>query len=173
MARAGRRFARGGSRPNRGWSGQITTGFAAVATGTKVLISGLTPANDGIDLTILRTVGVLSISSDQSGSAEQQIGAFGIMLVRDQAFAAGAASIPSPVTNLSDDDWFVYQPFCQQSEVAITSPSSVQYHFDSKAKRIVPGTGVTIAMMIANASSIHVLEFALAFRMLVQVRGTR
>ena len=172
MARQSRqRFNRGGARPNRGWSVSMASTFSTLAVSSKVLVVGFVPAT-AIDLTVLRTVGVLAIASDQSAATEEQIGAFGMIMVSDTAFAAGAASIPSPVADAENDGWFVFQAFNQASERSLGSRSSVEYHFDSKAKRIVPSTGVTIAVMIANASASHAAEFSLSLRVLTQVRGT-
>ena len=173
MARSRQRFNRGGgSRPNRGWSVSMASTYSTLAVSSKVFIIGFVPAT-AIDLTVLCTVGVLSISSDQAAAEEEQVGAFGMILVSDTAFGAGAASIPSPVADADNDGWFVFQAFNQKGNTAITSPSSKEYMFDSKAKRIISSEGVTIAVMIANASASHVVTFALSLRILTQVRGTR
>ena len=73
-----------------------------------MLFATLVPTNPGLDITVLRTVGILSISSDQSGAAEQQIGAFGMICVSDSAVAIGVTAMPDPVVDADDDGWFVY-----------------------------------------------------------------
>ena len=54
---------------------------------------------------------MIMVGSDQVAVVEQQIGALGFIVVSDLAIAAGAASIPSPGFNGSDDGWFVWQAF--------------------------------------------------------------
>ena len=166
-------MARSGPRPNRGWSVSIDCAYTVLAVDTLVLTGLLVPANEGIDNTIIRTVGILSVQSDQAVAIEDQMGAMGLILVTDSAAAIGATAMPDPVVDADDDGWFVYQAFAQQSGGAQTGHNSVEYHFDSKAKRIVPGTGVNVAVLVKNCHASFGLEFALSFRILTQVRGTR
>ena len=128
-------------------------------------------SNPGIDETILRVVGGLWITSDQTGAAEEQVGACGMIVVSDRAITTGITAIPDPVTEIGDDGWFLYVPFAQSSARALTGLMGYWYPFDSKAKRIITD-GFSVAVVIANASSVHVLQFALSFRFLTQVRGT-
>ncbi len=165
-------FPRSGARPNRNWSTTSATSYTSVGTSAKVLIGGFTPTA-AVDLTILRTVGIISVGSDQAVAVEDQVGAFGMITVSDDAFAAGAASIPGPVTDAGNDGWFMYQSFAQRTANALTQRNSVEYQFDSRAKRIIPGTGITIALMVENASPSFVMEVAVNLRLLAQVRGTR
>ena len=159
--------------PNRSWAGFASTTITGVSPSTKVLLGVLTLANPGIDETILRNVGTLTIESDQTSAAEQQLGAFGMIVVNDIALAAGAASIPGPVTDRSDDGWFVYVPIVQTLRVAtaVGLMMSVQYHFDSKAKRKVQ-EGFGIALMVENVNASHVFNIATVFRTLSQITGT-
>ena len=59
--------------------------------------------------TVTRTVGMISVQSDQNVAVEIPFGAFGMRVVSDKAVATGAAAIPDPVTQVSDDAWYVYQ----------------------------------------------------------------
>ncbi len=73
MAR--RRIARGGfvgshRTANRSWSSLVNTGTSNIATDTKVLLGSFSLSNPGIDETILRTVGSISVSSDQTAASE-------------------------------------------------------------------------------------------------------
>jgi len=174
-----RRFQQGTfqrtARPNRSWFRVVTTTVQVVAANTKVLLATGVLDNQGIDETILRTVGVLSIFTDNAGASEQQIGAFGIVVVTDLAAAAGAASIPGPITDGGDDGWQTYVPIAQafRFETATGVRNiSVNYPFDSKAKRVV-STGQSIAFMIENAHATFGFNAMLTMRMLSQVRGTR
>ena len=172
MARMLRAPRRSGPRPNRGWVGVILTAYMNILASSKVLLATFVPSNPGIDETLLRTVGFLSVASDQSGAAEQQIGAIGMIQATDVAIAAGVASLPDPVTDSSDDGWMWYQSFAQRSDISLTAPASYPYPFDSKAKRILAGTGVAFAVVVANAHATHGFEVALGMRVLAQVRGT-
>ena len=100
-----------GTRKGTDWFRRTTGAYVTVAAASKVLVSSGTPSNPGITETIVRTRGGFSIASDQAGASESQIGAMGLMVVNDLALAAGAASIPGPVTDRNDDGWFVWEPF--------------------------------------------------------------
>ncbi len=161
-----------GARPNRAWSIAFSSAFITVPANSLTLISSFVPANIGIDLTFLRTVGQLTIMSDQTGASEEQIGAFGMILVTDSAFAIGVTAMPDPVTDGNDDGWFVYQGFSQQSALVTAGRGSFSYTIDSKAKRIMGGVGKTLVLMISNAHATQGLQFALQIRFLTQIRGT-
>ena len=174
MANQRRQFRRS-STPNRSWGGAFSTANVAVAANTKILLGSFTPSNPNIDETVLRTVGSIWVGSDQTGSVEDVIGAFGLIIVTDLALAAGAASIPGPITDIADDGWFVYQPFVGQfrtvSAAGYTSPDGTEYQFDSKAKRRT-GEGQSIAIMVQNASASHGFNIKIGFRLLSMVTGT-
>ncbi len=122
---------------------------------SKVLLTSVVLSNPGIGETVRRTRGLISIMSDQQTVVEEQVGAFGMVVVTDLALAAGAASIPGPGTDASDDGWFVWVPFVQASEgnVGVADPPglpvSQRYEFDSKAMRRVE-EGFVIAIMVEN-----------------------
>jgi len=107
---------------------------------------------------VRRTRGLFSVASDQAAAGESQLGALGFIVVSDLAVAAGAASIPGPVTDASDDGWFVWVPFGQESIRAAGGPQSFQYEFDSKAMRRVE-EGFAIAIMVENAHATEGLDF--------------
>ena len=175
--RQSRQFNRSSSRPNRGWSGLIETTFTLVAPNSRVLLSLGAPNNPGIDLTVLRTVGGLFVTSDQTAASETQVGALGMIMVTDAAAAIGITAIPDPVTQLEDDGWFLYQSFAQSnvvlSGVGFSFNTGNWYPFDSKAKRIFSGEGVQFAVVVSNAHPTTGINVLLNFRTLTQVRGTR
>ena len=172
--RTSRSFARRAP-PNRSWSRSFTAAPIVVAAATKVLLGTFVLSNPGIDETILRTVGMLSIQSDQGAASEDQIGAFGMILVRATAAAAGAASIPGPITEGGDDGWFTYVPFAQRftflSGVGFDAVGGSNISFDSKAKRRA-GEDQVVALMVENAHATHGLQISFVLRMLSQVSGT-
>ncbi len=163
------------TRPNRAWSGTFTPAPINVPAASKVLMGGFTLSNPNIDETELRAVGAISVITDDTTTSEQQIGAFGMMLVTDLAVAAGAASIPGPITDREDDGWFVYVPIVQSniklSNVGIQTDAGHLYEFDSKAKRRVE-EGRQIVIMVENGHATNAFNITMVFRLLSMVSGT-
>ena len=135
-------------------------------------MASFVPNNPGIDLTILRVVGGIAVASDQSAGVESQLGAFGMIVVTDRAFAAGIASIPGPITDGDQDGWFVYQSFARDGSLINEGLASTWWPIDSKAKRIITGEGITVAIVVENIHATHAMDFFFQVRMLAQVRGT-
>ncbi len=175
MARQSRTFQRRSNTPNRSWTGSFSSDAVTVPASTKILLGSFSLSNPNIDETILRTVGRVYVSSDQSVATERQIGAFGLILVSDLAVTAGAASIPGPISDRDHDGWFVYVPIVQsflfKDATGIQENAGVGYDFDSKAKRKIE-EGTKIAIMVENAMSTHAWQVSNVFRMLTMVRGT-
>ena len=125
-----------------------------------------------VDLTVLRTVGVLTIRSDQGGSIESQIGSFGMIIVTDAAIAIGVSAMPDPSNDGGDAGWFVHQYFSQASTLLVgTGVNSVSYMIDSKAKRIIQ-SGQQIAILVKNNDAATGLSYSLQIRLLAQIWGT-
>jgi len=129
-------------------------------------------SNAGIAETIVRTEGMLFVISDQASTFELQNGALGMVVVSDLAIAAGAGSIPGPVTDASDDGWFVWQPFLQEGQGAVVDQAEGIYTrgipFSSRgARRVEEGFGV--AVMIENANTSSGLKAMLAVSILAVV----
>ena len=151
----------------RDWARSITTANVTVAAASKVLLVGFT--GGGIDTTVRRVIGKLWVESDQHTVAETQVGALGGMVVSSIAFAAGAASIPGPFTERSEETWSLWVPFVMRSEgVADTGIGAhgLMFDFDSKAQRKLPGGSVYV-LMIENAHASEGLECLLAVSLLV------
>ena len=151
----------------KGWARISAATFGAVPAATKVLLGSFTLSNPGIGATVLRTRGSYNIISDQTGSVEEQIGAWGMIVVNDLALAAGVASIPGPITDASDDGWFVWEPF-QQSGTDASTGVTVDHPFDSKAMRKVR-EGFSIAVIAENAHATHAFEMAFGIAMLTSI----
>ncbi len=160
---------------NRSWTGSLLAAPVTVPAASKVLLHSFTLSNANIDETILRVVGGIGIASDQIAAVEDQIGAYGFIIVTDLAVAAGVASIPGPATNNGDDGWFVYQTFGQRfgfgSAVGFDGQMSTWYPIDSKAKRVV-SEGQNIAVVVENFHASQGFVISSQFRMLSMVRGT-
>ena len=174
MAR--QRFQRGARKiTNRSWAVSAPASGATVAAATKVLIGGFTLSNAGIDETVLRVVGSIAVRSDQFAASEDQFGAFGMIVVSDVARTTGITAIPSPITDGSDDGWFVYQGFSQRTNFLDATGNNtnymVSYDFDSKAKRIIQD-GFGVALVVENAHATHGFTVRVQLRMLSMVRGT-
>ncbi len=162
------------SKPNKTWAGLVQSAVI-VPTASKVLLSSIVLSNPGIDETVLRTVGQLSVSTDNSAASEQQVGAFGMCIVTDVAFAIGITAIPSPVAEIGDDLWFVHQSITQrsdfQSAVGFNPDVATLYHYDSKAKRRLE-EGSRIVLVVENSGP-HGFQMASSTRLLSQISGTR
>jgi len=88
--------------------------------------------------TVVRSHVVLMVHSDQTAASEDQVGAFGIEILSDQAVAAGVGSIPTPITEIGTDQWYVHQVFmASQLAGAIDAKRGEIYQIDSKAMRKV------------------------------------
>ncbi len=85
-----------------------STQQSITGSGVTIIGSGATPTVS--ELTILRTRGLLQFYLFSAANpGEGFTGAFGIMVVSDQAFAAGVVSMPSPVNELESNLWFYHQ----------------------------------------------------------------
>ncbi len=129
---------------------------------SKVLLSIQTLTTAGISETIRRNIGGIYVMSDQGAATELQHGAFGITVANDLALAAGAASLPGPITDMDDDGWMVWQGFTQgmlfASAVGLQGANfGMWYPFDSRAMRRVE-EGYGLAMMVENQDAAHVVQ---------------
>ncbi len=154
------------------WARTISLGTQTVAAATKVQISNFVLSNQSINETIRRTRGRLWIGSDQNVASEEFVGAFGMIKASDISRAAGAASLPGPVTEKDDDGWFVWEPLAGKvvfsTAIGFAPRAFYAYDFDSKAmRRIEEGFGV--AVMFENASATLGLQIMCA----ISVYSTR
>ena len=120
--------------------------------------------------TIVRTRGLLSIMPSVFGIDLTVIGAMGFGIVSNQAFAAGAASIPGPWSNADWEGWFLHQYFAWKFEVTTDIGrliGSVQIPFDSKAMRKMDGTSETLVVMVESQA--NAISASVNFRMLVKL----
>jgi len=85
------------------WVGTADQGEIAVGAGLSVLISSFAPdALSILKATVVRTRGIFVVHPTALTGDSTYGGAYGLGIVSDEAFAAGAASIPRP---FDDDDW--------------------------------------------------------------------
>ncbi len=117
------------------------------------------------------THGVKGIwASDQTTTDEWPQGATGLIVVNDQALAAGIASIPDPITN-GDAPWYVWQGlethFVTATEIGVIEVAGQQFTIDSKAMRKV-GSNEDVAVVAVNAHATQGARIGLVGRMLIK-----
>ncbi len=159
---------------NLQWARILDPPTAVAGAGTAVSLFAFVPENPGIDLTVLRLRGNFSIESDQAAASETQVGVLGAIMVTSDAFAAGVGSMPAPIAS-AEDDWMLFEPFSESflfaDATGFNSNAARQYKFDSKAKRIVAGNGMVLAVTVQSEASSDGLIIQLNLSVLAQVRG--
>ena len=126
----------------------VDTTLGAAAT---AVITNLSPATILAlrPFTIVRTRGELFVRSDQSAATEDFVVSMGYSVVTDQAIAIGVTAVPTPRTDQSSDQYFVYETVCGQFSLVGTSvvENFTSRTFDSKAMRKVED-GQDIAFVV-------------------------
>ncbi len=171
MARRSRSFARFPRKvSNYEWTSLISNVVINVPAATKVILGSFVLTGSE-DVTLMRFRGMLNVITDATAS-ELQVGAFGMMLVSAQAFAAGAASIPGPSTD-GFQDWPVWMPIMQQSFVlssaGFETNGGTRDVIDSKAQRKMQ-IGQTLAVMAENIHASQAFNVSFALRILSRLR---
>ncbi len=166
------RFAtrRQGPRRATEWSASAdVTGLTTLSAGGSLLDQSFTQAilADVVPATITRTVGFVTVRSDQIVAAEPLFGAVGFAVVSEQARAVGVTALPTPITEEPSDLWFAYQYFTGFGGTVHGAPLST-FHFDSRAQRKVVD-GEAIVVMIESAVAGFAMEYAIKFRMLFKL----
>ena len=169
--RFGRSFPRG-ARKAVDWSASAAQqSQLTVAAGTAVLAEAFIPIVGGE--TVIRTRGMLGISSDQVSSNEVQLGAFGMCIVTAQAVSVGITAIPHPATDAAWGGWF-YHTFLM-SELIVLSAAGFDSNFmgqtiviDSKAMRKVD-EDERLVVVIENSSASAGFRIAHSERLLSKV----
>ncbi len=138
-----------------------------------VLISSLGAGMLAIrPFTIVRTRGIIGIFSDQFVATEDQEIAYGHAVVSDQANAIGITAVPTPVTDLTSDLWYVYETvlarFVFGTGVGFNPGASTLRYFDSKAMRKVE-EGQDRVTVLESASTSEGCIITTSFRMLVKL----
>jgi len=177
--RRGFRPVRIGSRRQTSW-GLGPGGTAPTVVNSNVAIflgSFVSPTVDGD--TVVRIRGHLSAylllaTATNDGFA----GAFGIGIASAAAITAGAASVPTPITEQDADNWLFHQYFSVKSPVAFASgaaqngpdiASSFRMDVDSKAMRKVSSDAGIYAMVEVVEVGTASMEVAFDSRMLLKL----
>ena len=151
--------------------GIFSTGFTAVAEGSKVLVASFSAAalDPVAPATIVRTRLRISVESNQVIASEDQLGAFGLSFQNEVARALGVTGLAGPVTDFNFD-WFVYQPICQRTTFVDGTGFrriDTEYEIDSKAMRKFSG-GSALVIMAENISSTDAFRIAVEGRILIK-----
>ena len=151
------------------WIG-ASLAFQVVGASSSVALGSLTAATLLLrPFTVLRSRFRILVRSDQAAVTEENIGAYGDIVVSDQAIAIGTTAIPGPVTNV-DAPFFVHEGvinvFNFLSSVGFEEPVGTLIEVDSKAMRKV-GPNEDIANMYENLTAVGV-RVATAGRTLIQ-----
>ncbi len=169
MAHPRRSFSRGPKR-QVAWINSADQGYLTVSAGSKAIHQSFAPATAGLlKPTIVRTRGVVSFKSTQAAADAEVIGAYGMAIVSDQAFAAGAASIPGPFTDADWDGWFLWGGIALSLQFVDATGVYVEdrlLEVDSKAMRKVSDNETVVFMVESQAVA---FEFAAVFRELFKL----
>ncbi len=139
--------------PNYTWAGFVSAAAVSVPAATKVLLGTFT-LSTSFDETMTRVRGHM----DWVGIGAS--GAFGMIVISSDAAAIGITAIPGPVTDVDNDDWFLWQPVSDSTQAIL----------DTKAQRIVR-EGSVIAMVAENAHASTGATIQLALRLLGRFRS--
>ena len=148
-------FTRGGAKRTAIWLAVNIPNTAIVGTSTTLL--GVLNAAGLLlrPFTIVRTRLRIFVESDQIVATELTQGAFGLIVVSDQATASGAVAVPSPISQ-ADAAFFSWEAFHNQflfgDSTGFQESAGTVIEVDSKAMRKV-GVNDDIAMLGQTATS--------------------
>ncbi len=120
--------------------------------------------------TIVRTRGFMQVHSDQAAVTEEYGVSMGLAIVSDQASAIGITAVPSPVSDMGSDLFFLFETLGGRieflSSVGLTEVGMMR-DIDSKAMRKV-AIGQDLAV-VASATGAVGNRLYTGFRMLVKL----
>ncbi len=125
-----------------------------------MLVASFDAAASGlVSPTLVRTRGQVAVKPQVFSADLEIVGAYGVAIVTDRAFAAGVASIPGPFTDAGWDGWAVWRSFGYQLDFGDETgkfQGAVFQEVDSKGMRKVTDdeTMVLIAESEGGAFSI-------------------
>ena len=134
---------------NVSWGG-FQVPATVIPVETKLILGSFILATQ-FDETVLRVRGEIMATSDQTALLERAEGALGMIVVSEDAFAAGISAVPGPVSDIGNDGWFLWQAYTTYFDLI----QGMTPHFitiDSKAKRIIR-EGSRIAVVAEGAAS--------------------
>jgi len=132
-------FVRRGGRMVREslWIGVTGTNTTLAAGSTAALINVTGAAILALrPITIVRSRGLLFLTSDQAAAAEPQAITLGCAVVSDQSVAIGVTALPTPTTDKDSDAWYVYQSLMASHGAGTVDSEQGQWvEYDSRAMR--------------------------------------
>ena len=164
---------RGGARRSTSWSagprgvtGTISASEVSIfGTGTQATVDGLT---------LVRTRGEILLSLDSGTAIDDGYQfAFGLCIVTENAFNAGVASVPTPLTDIAWDGWL----FHTQGNLKIASTTienglgttNARIPIDSKAMRKFKNTDVMVGVLEVVETTTANMRAALESRLLLKL----
>ncbi len=168
-------FIRGGRHLRETLWASISPTTTTLAVATPVLFSGLSASGLALrPFTIIRTRGVLHLSTDQIAASESYYAAYGMAVVSDQALAVGVSAVPTPLTEADSDLWFVYEPMTSRmlfgDATGLGGGDGVMVRFDSKAMRKVEdGQDIATVEEASSNSGLLGCQLAKGGRMLLKL----
>ncbi len=165
------RIVHAGPRRLTQWVGPAQQEFVAVASAGATLIASFDAEAQGFPRpTLVRTRGEVSIRASAYNADLNIVGAFGMCVVSDQAFAAGVASVPEPFTDAGWNGWFVWQSFNyvieHSTDVGKQAPADRVYQVDSKAMRKIAENETVV---LVCESFVGALTISMPVRMLIKL----
>ena len=95
--------------------------------------------------------------------------AFGICVVSENAAGVGISAIPTPVTDVAWDGWFVHRMFALIGESASPVVTELRYEIDSKAMRKLDESDVVVGVVeVTDEEGTASLKCVLNTRMLIK-----
>jgi len=163
-----------GSKRQVTWVGPADQDVIAIASGASAIVASFSPFS-GASMhkpTVIRTRGVVSVRP-QSFSGDLGLGgAWGVCIVSDEAFAAGAGSIPRPFDDAGWDGWFVWQAFTGRFDVTTDvgrvgfANTSITHDIDSKAMRKVSDNETVVLMCESQTGALQaVMHLRMLFKL--------
>ena len=158
MARGAMHRFRGRQGPQRltQWVGPAAQGYIAVASTGATLVAS---AAFEESVTLVRTRGFVSILPTIVSADLDIVGAYGMAIVSQEAFAAGIASVPEPFTDSDWGGWVVWGAFAYGFEFA--DATGVNFpnwsaEIDSKAMRKITPNEVIVTVVESQTGGFSV-----------------
>ena len=166
------------ARRQTSWTAGPGTTVQRTASGTVLFGTGLVPLVEGLTITRMRGELLLFLSAATT-ALDGYIGAIGIQLVSDEAFAAGVASMPTPIDDIDYEEWIWYQTFSIKAAGAMVGGASTdldhpnalsavaRFTIDSRVQRKFPVGKTLVAVLEATETGGATLNVDLILRTLV------
>ncbi len=134
------------------WLSIVSLADLSVGATTQLIVASFSAASLAtiFPFTIIRVRGIVTVRV--AAASTQSFGALGLAVVTEQARAAGAASLPGPMTNSSGEQWLMYQALMSNTGTVLDSRHMFVYEIDSKAMRKVEDNEA-IVLMVENGGS--------------------